>query len=144
MGNYTGLKTLELKEKGVLFRFAGERGELRKITKREKQLGSFLKKLHSDAEAGDFKDFIEDEEQDLRDIVLIMRLVFDLMGHVVYDMHKLKNILKEIYKVDIEVKNMSFPRDQEQKLEAEVREDIIYCNRKLHDTADLFASLSRE
>jgi len=133
-----GKESIKYTEKLVMFRFYKEQKNLRKMILLEKKIKPIIEKLHRDERKGDVKKFVEDQKVTLNEIIILMSVFSDEINHLVFDMHNIKNTIKEIYKIDLDVEHKKFPKEQIIELKKELQKDFLKVNNVLRKTGDLF------
>ncbi|MBU0666933.1 MAG: hypothetical protein ABIC91_08540 [Nanoarchaeota archaeon] len=144
IGGNLHLKTQELTESFVVARYLREKMELRKIVRKEKHLNSAIVKLQKAENKGDIEKFVKNEETNIHEIISIMSIFAHLTKHLIFDIHKIKQLLYKMYDIDIAAVKKGFPKKIEEKLIKEDKDELAEVNALLRMISDEFGALTKE
>ena len=73
-----------------------------------------------------------------------MNMFTDLLDHLIFDVHKMKKVLEEFHKIDVDASKEGFPKDKIEQLDGEVQNELHQINVNLRALSDKMGALTRE
>ena len=124
-------------------RYWQELGDIRKARYEEKQLKGKKKKVFFDDKRGKLKDLIRDEKDGLEHALKAVEFFYELIRNLAYDMHTIKEIIKELHHENKELARRGIPHQIEHHLDSEVMKTVNRVNDRLRKGSDMLGALTK-
>jgi|TARA_B100001964_G_C14242412_1_gene605702 hypothetical protein len=144
VGGKLGLLGLGFSGSMTPFHTMTEIGDVKKANMELKQLKKSMSKSKIDEKRGEMKEFIQQRPQGLEHALHSVRYYYAGISLMIYDLHIVKSILREMFQQDGRLKRRGIPPVIGQKLEQGIQHTKQQINDELRKVSDMLGALTQE